>query len=292
MTDRPGDGPPAGPRDDRPDLPVGRLSEDEVIPAESATTVLVRDGDRGLEVFMLERHVETEFAGGAYVFPGGRVEPTDRGLSADRWEGLDLDDAADRMDVEPDLALGLHVAAVRETFEEAGVLLATRRGDPVTAADLAAPSFAEARVVLAARDADFDWEGWLAEEGLVLDLGALAWWSWWVTPRGVHRRYETRFFLAAAPEDQLGAHDDVETVASTWTTPEDALSAGREGRATIVYPTRRNLEALATYGSAEEALDAARRGEVDTRRTLPEIAQAPDGGIAIRHPHTGELDDP
>ncbi len=292
MTERPAADPTAGAHDDGPDLPVGRISGDEVTPVESATTVLVRDGVDGLEVFMLERHVETEFAGGAYVFPGGRVEPTDRGLPGDRWEGLDPGDAAERMDVEPDLALGLHVAAVRETFEEAGVLLARRHGDALTAADLAAPRFVEARAGLASRDTTFDWGGWLAEEGLVLDLGALAWWSWWVTPRGVHRRYETRFFLAAAPEDQLGVHDDVETVASTWTTPEEALDAGREGRSTIVYPTRRNLEALAAYGSAEEALAAARRGEVDTRRTLPEIVHLPDGGIAIRHPHTGELDEP
>jgi hypothetical protein len=144
----------------------------------------------------------------------------------------------------------------------------------------------------AARDTSWDWADWLAAEGLVLDLGALAWWSWWVTPEGVHKRYETWFFTCPVPPDQVGVHDRVETVTSRWTTPGDALRAAREGAVTIVYPTRKNLEALARYDSAADLLEATRAGRVDRRRMCPEVVRTEDGAIMVRHPFTGELDDP
>jgi 8-oxo-dGTP pyrophosphatase MutT (NUDIX family) len=273
-------------------LPVGRLSNEQVAAVPSATTVLLREAESGFEVFMLERHVETEFAGGAYVFPGGRVEEADRSLDLDRWSGLDLASVVTTMQIDEGLALGLHVAAVRETFEESGFLLASRDGSPVTSADLTSESFQAAREKLASRDESWDWAGWLEAERLVLDLGALAWWSWWVTPREVHKRFETWFFVSAVPEDQAGAHDEIETVASRWTSPDAALRAGRTGEVTIVYPTRKNLEGLAGYGSAAAVLEAARSGEVDRRRVLPEVVQQEDGGIRVRHPFTGEMEAP
>ncbi len=258
---------------------------------ESATVILVRDGEAGLEVFMLERHIDTDFAGGALVFPGGKVDDRDGSLDASRWSGLDLEASAEEMDAAPDIVLGWHVAAVRETFEEAGFLLATRDGCPVTGADLDSASFEEARGALADRDATFDLEAWLEAEDLVLDLGALVWWSWWITPHGLHRRYTTRFFLAPVPADQIGVHDDVETVSSRWLTPRAALEAGADGQFNIVYPTRHNLRALAAYGSAVEALEAARRGDVDRRPQLPEVVEE-DGQVRVRHPYTGELEAP
>lgn len=273
-------------------LPVGRLSDDRVAAMPSATTVLLRETEAGFEVFMLERHVETEFAGGAYVFPGGRVEEADRSLGSDRWSGLDLAAAATMMQIDEGLALGLHVAAVRETFEESGFLFASRDGSPVTSVDLASTSFQEAREKLSSRGENWDWAGWLDDEGLALDLGALAWWSWWVTPREVHKRFETWFFVSAVPEDQVGAHDEIETVASRWTSPDAALRAGRDGKVTIVYPTRKNLEGLAAYRSAAAVLEAARIGDIDRRRVLPEVVQDEDGSICVRHPFTGEVEAP
>lgn len=258
---------------------------------ESASVILLRDGDEGLEAFMLERHIDTDFAGGALVFPGGKVEDRDRGLDPELWSGLDVGTAADEMEATPDLALGWHVAAVRETFEEAGFLLATRDGYPVTGDDLGSASFEEARAALADRDATFDLEAWLEAEALVLDLGALAWWSWWITPHGLHRRYSTRFFLAAVPGDQIGVHDDVETVSSRWMTPRAALAAGEQGRFNVVYPTRHNLRALAAYGTAVGALEAARRGGIDRRPHLPEVVEE-DGQVRVRHPYSGELEAP
>lgn len=277
--------------EDREEQLVGEWVGETTEAVESATVILVRDGEDGLEVFMLERHIETDFAGGALVFPGGKVDDRDRQLDPALWRGLDLDATAREMDVAPDLALGWYVAAVRETFEEAGFLLATRDGEPVTAADLDSGSFEEARAALADRDATFDLEAWLEAEDLVLDLGALVWWSWWITPHGLHRRYTTRFFLAPVPTDQIGAHDDVETVSSRWLTPQAALEAGEDGRFNVVYPTRHNLRALAGYGAASEALDAARRGEVDRRPHLPEVVKEGDQ-IRVRHPYTGELEAP
>ena len=251
--------------------------------------LLVRDGSDGVEVFMLERHLRSDFAGGALVFPGGKVDPADRSLPAPQWAGIDPVAVAERMQTDPGRALALHVAAVRETFEEAGFLFARRGGDAVTARDLEVVAADRARQ--AAGRADAAWAQFLAEHGLVLDLGALAWWSWWVTPVGLHRRYDTRFFVAAVPATQEGAHDDVETTSSRWTTPAAALEDAREGRAMVIYPTRKNLEALAAFASADEAVAAARAGEVDVRRVEPEAVTLADGSIGVRHPYLGEIAD-
>ncbi|HEX2029749.1 MAG TPA: hypothetical protein VHF25_17350, partial [Nitriliruptorales bacterium] len=158
-------------------------------------------------------------------------------------------------------------------------------------ADLAQPSFVEARRRLAARGGTWDWRTWLAGEDLVLDLGQLAWWSWWLTPHGVHRRYSTRFFVAPVPADQVGAHDRVETVSSRWITPHEVLDAADMGQVTVVYPTRENLRALAAHGSAASVVAAARAGRVDLRPHLPQIVRDGDR-ILVRHPYTGELDLP
>lgn len=269
---------------------TGRLVGDTRPAVDSASILLLRDGDEGLEVFMLERHVESDFAGGAYAFPGGKLDPGDRRLSPARHRGLDAAAARGLLGVGYDQdALGLYVAAVRETFEEAGVLLATRRGQPVTARDLVQPAFADARARLAARGSTWDWHAWLATEQLVLDLDALAFWSWWVTPDGLHKRYSTRFFLAVVPPEQADAlrHDAVEATDSRWTTPSAALEDQRAGRATIVYPTRQNLAALTEHGSADAAWHAAAAGRTDRRRLQPRIVRV-DGTPMIQHPDGGE----
>lgn len=273
------------------EIPTGRVTGETTEPIESATVMLLRDAPDGLEVLMLERHVESDFAGGALVFPGGKVDDADRRLSPERWTGLDVDAAAAEMAAPPDLALGWHVAAARETFEEAGVLLAQRGGTPVGAADLAGSVVREARERVSGRGATWDWAEWLVEHDLVLDLGALAWWSWWVTPPGLHKRYETRFFVAAVPREQTGEHDAVETTSLRWTTPADALAAGRDGAATVIYPTRKNLEVLDGFPRTADAIEAARSGAVDRRRTVPEIVRE-DGEIHVRHPFTGEVEPP
>jgi 8-oxo-dGTP pyrophosphatase MutT (NUDIX family) len=274
------------------EIPTGRVVAETTEPIESASVMLLRDGTDGVEVLMLERHVESDFAGGALVFPGGKVDGADRRLPSDRWEGLDPRAVAEEMEAPRDVVLGWHVSAVRETFEEAGILLARRGGRPIAADVLAEDGVQEARRCLQQRGSSWDWSDWLADEGLVLDLAALHWWSWWVTPDGLHRRYETRFFVAEVPAGQAGEHDAVETTSLRWTTPRGALVAGREGSATVIYPTRKNLEVLAGFASAAEAIEAARTGVVDRRRTVPEIVRGEGGEIRIRHPHTGEMEPP
>ncbi len=256
---------------------------------DAATILLLRDGSDGVEVFMQQRHLDSDFVGGAYVFPGGKVDPTDRALAGHLWDGLPRD-AHELVGGATDAdALGLFAAAVRETFEEGGVLLARRDGEVPDAATLAERSFVDARERLAARGEPYDWSGWLQEQGLVLDLGALRFWSWWVTPDGPHKRYDTRFFAAAVPEGQAGAlgHDDVEMTDSLWVTATRALHEAAEGRVRIVYPTRKNLEALARFDTVEDVLRACELGHVDQRRIKP-IAIQRDGQVMVLHPDSTE----
>ena len=274
------------------DSAAGRLVDEEVPAVDSSTILLVRDrvdpnssAGSDVEVLLLERHLNSDFAGGALVFPGGKVSDADRTLSPARWQGRDLSVWQQPLGVATEAAaLGLLVAAVRETFEEVGILLASREdGSPIRADDLASDSFREARVRLASREGTEDWRGWLQEEGLVLDLDALALWSWWVTPVGQHKRFDTRFFITAAPGDQIAEQDAVEATGVTWMRPQEALEAQMRGDATIIFPTRRNLATLAEYPSAATAIEAARAGEVDQRRVLPRVVRV-EGRVMVQHP--------
>ncbi len=243
-------------------------------PALDAATVLVlRDGDGGVEVLVQERHVETDFVGGALVFPGGRVEDADRDLDEGLAAGGDLDDVAARLGTDRRGARGLLVGAAREAFEEAGILFARRDGDPVPTDLLDRPAVARAREALAARDDRGDLAALLRTLGCQLDLGAFVPYAWWVTPDGLHRRYDTRFFVAAVPAGQRdrAAADLVETTSARWMRPADALAGGEAGRFTIVFPTRRVLGRLAGAGSVGEVLTTARRAVVERRKPRMQV---------------------
>jgi len=263
-------------------------------PVDAATVLLVRDGPDGLEVFLLERHLRSDFFGGAYVFPGGKVDEPDAQVDRGCWDGVDPAVVGRRIGADPSLALGLLVAAVRETFEEAGVLLASVRSGgalrPVTTADLDSGSFVDARRRLAARGEHWDWRPWLADEGIVLDLGALHPWSWWITPEGQHRRFDTRFFVAALPEAQrdVAAHDDVEATASVWATPAAALAARERGEYQVIFPTRRNLLALQAKGSVGGVLTGAAGGTEPLQPILPVASLAADGTVMVTAPGLGD----
>lgn len=236
---------------------------------------------------MLERHLDSDFVGGAYVFPGGKVDRVDQ-LDPELWAGIDPTVEAQRMNVAPELALSLYVAAVRETYEEGGLLFASRNGRRVTGEDLDSDSFRDARRRLNSRSERFDWSDWLRQEGLVLDLGALVWWSWWVTPKGVHRRFDTRFFIAEAPDGQEAGHDEIETVHSVWTTPRGALRAAAEGRATVIFPTRKTLEQLEQHPTAADAVAWA--AQQNPPRIEPEIVEE-NGRVVVRHELFGSTDE-
>ena len=262
-------------------------SFDSVPAVDASTVIVVRDGTDGIEVLMLERHIDSDFVGGAYVFPGGKTDASDL-LHSSLWSGIDLEVESGRMAVKPQTALRLYVAAVRETFEEGGLLFATRDGVPVDGALVASPSFVEARRKLNERGSRWDWSEWLVDEGLVLDLGAVTWWSWWVTPKGVHRRFDTRFFIARAPHGQEAAHDQVETVHSVWTTPARALAAAAEGRATVIFPTRKTLEMVGKFADADEAIAWA--GRQTPPRIEPEIVKQGER-VVVHHELFGSTDE-
>lgn len=208
-------------------------------PARPASTVLLlRDAPGGLEVFMVVRHAASDFAGGALVFPGGRVDPPDLVLAGG------------------DAQRAFRLAAIRETWEECGVLLAKPGAPPAAEGAFAA--------MLAAR-------------GLVPDSDGLAHFAHWITPVPVPKRFDTHFFLAAAPDGQAALHDGHEAVDSVWIRPRDALAATEGGPYKIVFPTRMNLTRLARHDSLAEAFAAARATPVVT--VLPEMRMTPEGRV-------------
>jgi len=228
---------------------------DAIVPRDAATVMLVRDSPR-LEVFMLRRNLDSVWIAGASVFPGGAVDADDRDP---RWERRCLgwdDRRASAALGRPAGGLGFLVAAVRETFEEAGVLLAR---DPAgIGADARHDHLRAARDAINAGEHRFD--ALVLEHDLVLATDELHPVSHWITPPGGPRRYDTWFFLAAAPEGAY-LHDDAELIASAWVAPADALDAAARGEVDLIFPTRKNLELLARFDTAASALAAVAAAE-------------------------------
>ncbi len=234
--------------------------------ARAASTILIlRDGPAGLETFMVVRHHEIDFASGALVFPGGRMEAADTELA--RQSAL-FDDGVDAT------ARALRIAAIREAFEECGVLLARPAG--------------EARFVPAERASALDRTASFADlmtrEGLVPATDALVPFARWITPSFLPKRFDTHFFLALAPPDQALAHDGRETVDSIWIAPASALELNG-ARYKLLFPTERNLWKLARHANAASAIAAARATPVIT--VVPERAEV-DGGPGLRIPREAD----
>lgn len=228
-----------------------------VTPRPAATVMLVRDAPE-LEVFLLRRTPRASFVAGHYVFPGGGVDPQDADPElVARCVGLDDAAASALIGVERG-GLAWWVAAVRESFEEAGVLLACdATGAPVDVADpRAAADLRAARRALQRRELAF--ADLVAARDLRLDAGALVPFSRWVTPEVSPRRFDTWFFVAAAPAGHDYRHDDGETVASEWLTPAAALARAAAGDLPIILPTELTLGALGAFAGTAELLAAAR----------------------------------
>jgi 8-oxo-dGTP pyrophosphatase MutT (NUDIX family) len=223
----------------------------------AATVMLLRDAPGGLEVFMLRRTTNAAFAGGAYVFPGGRVDDVDSAVTLEPYcEGLDDRSASATLGVDRG-GLAFWVAAVRECFEEAGVLLGRRRsGEPLDLTN------GERHAVY---DGTLSMVDLCAQHDVLLELGSVVYVAHWVTPRGEARRFDTRFFLAAAPPDQDPLHDDGETIDSRWFAPADALAALEAGELTMMPPTIAQLHILSAHGTSQGALDAALRADPPPR---------------------------
>lgn len=206
---------------------------------------------------MLRRNPDSTFVPGAYVFPGGQVDPADAApATLARTSGLTPGVADARLGVRG--ASRFWIAAVREAFEEAGVLVARSRHDGArldgAGADHAALAADRARVLRG----EVDFAAVLDAHDAVLDLGALVPFARWITPVGAPKRYDTWFFVAAAPEGYAYEHDDDEMVASEWVHPDDALARARAGEIELIYPTIRSLLVMRRYSTAAAFLAATR----------------------------------
>ncbi|MGH9069272.1 MAG: NUDIX hydrolase, partial [Acidimicrobiales bacterium] len=251
---------------------------------DAATVMLVRDpaqgpggAERGApEVFMLRRSLTSTFVGGAYVFPGGAVDPADRSTDLERvCEGRTDADASARLGIEAG-GLAYWVAAIRECFEEAGVLVAYRR--PGELASMASPDVASrfaghrADVYTGRRSLVEVCE----EEGLRLAVDRVHYFSHWVTPVGPPRRYDTRFFVARVPGHQAAREDEGETIAHLWASPAAALDRHRRGELDMILPTIKNLEAVSRFATTDELLAAA-AGMAAVPRVAPRVVRDGDG---------------
>ena len=222
----------------------------------AATVILLREAELGFEIFMLKRTSRASFAGGMYVFPGGRVDGDDHLHKYDAIRTGPSERQAAQAEALGAEWRGYWIAGIRESFEEAGLLLAYRHGALLAYADADERSrFAAYRKPLHGRALRlFDI---CQREGLKLAVDRMHFHSRFVTPLGRPRRFDTRFFIAAAPEGQVGRHDEHETVDSVWVAPEEALSRHRDGDFGLMNVTRHQLEGLARYPSAQAAIDAA-----------------------------------
>jgi 8-oxo-dGTP pyrophosphatase MutT (NUDIX family) len=232
---------------------------------DAATVMLVRDAETAagpaLEVCMLRRHLNSDFVGGAYVFPGGKVDEADRTVVAeDACVGRSDAAASDMLGIDVG-GLAFWVAALRECFEEAGVLLAYRAGEDPGGAlvDVSEPSvrrhLASLRVEVNAGTVDF--LDACRSEGLCLAVDRVHYFSHWITPEPAPKRYDTRFFVTALPPGQIPVHDDYETTDTVWVQPAEALERARKGEFDLIFPTIKNLEAIARFTTSTELLAAA-----------------------------------
>jgi len=229
----------------------------------AATILMLRDGPEGLEVFMVVRHHQIDFASGALVFPGGKVDDGDAQVR-DRCEGAK---AAD------DIALALLVGAIREAFEECGILLARPKGGSSLVSGERLASMEHYRDRLHANELSI--RDFLEQEDLVLACDKLQPFAHWITPTMMPKRFDTHFYLAEAPSDHLAIHDGKESVDSIWISPATALEGATTGKYTIIFPTRLNVELLGESNTVASAMEMAKARDIVT--VLPWTEQREDG---------------
>ena len=250
------------------------------VPRDAATVLLLRDAPGGFEVFMVKRSGLSDVLGEAHVFPGGKIDAVDNSSAMlARIHGLAaLDTAALGEDLPVERAAGMFVAAARETFEEAGVLLAR-----CSAGDLAG-DLSAARARLNAKE---PFDAVLASIDALLDSAALVPWVRWVTPVMLAKRFDARFFLAAAPAGQEAVHDNYEATHSEWLKPRDAVMRWEQGGLQLAPATFMSLQHLAHFDSIDAAL-------ADARSRRPPVIQpvgfATDGVRCLALP--GDINHP
>lgn len=245
-------------------------------PRAAATVVMVRDGAEGLETFLVRRHGLSDVLAGAFVFPGGKVDPHDRSPGSRALFAQAATDLPARLNepgIDPDTAASLVLAAIRETFEESGVLLA--RGAEADEA---------AQAIALVRDGGLRFDQALARLSLRLDADDLLPWSRWITPRlpmVTNKRFDTRFFVAPLPPGQVARHDNLEATESVWLRPRAALQRYWDGAIDLAPPQIMTLAHLSHYPTVAHLSDARRH------RPPPLIAPEPidvDGERMVCYP--------
>ncbi len=230
----------------------------------AATILMLRDGAEGLEVFMVVRHHEIDFVPGALVFPGGKADEPD----FDPRLAAHLDGA----DPDPDRR-AMQVAAIREAYEECGILLARAEGEPGMLSGQRLAGLEDYRGQL--HSGALTMLEFVQRENLRLACDSLTHFAHWITPENLPKRFDTHFFLAIAPEDHLAVHDGHESVDSVWIQPAQALADGESGRHTVIFPTLRTIAKLGESASAAAAIAAAATNPPIA--VLPRIEQRADG---------------
>ena len=225
---------------------------DPVAVRDAATVVLLREGQAGPEVFLQHRVAGMAFAAGMTVFPGGGVDSRDADASV-AWHGPEPAQWAEWFDCSEALARALVCAAVRETFEESGVLLAGDESGVVTDTT----PYEHVRTALVSREQSL--AGFLTESGLTLRADRLRPWANWITPRGEPRRYDTRFFVAALPAGQYADGATTEAERSEWQRPADAMAAAQTGDSALMPPTWVTLSEIGEYATVSDVLATNRR---------------------------------
>ena len=235
------------------------------VPVPAATILLLRDGDAGLEVFMVKRHHQIDFVAGALVFPGGKLEKGDSDAALEPLIDCPADWTAQMR------ALG--AGAIREAFEESGILLArdARTGKLVSAERL--EQLQHYRPLLDKREAVL--AEVLETERLRLALDQLVHFAHWITPTNMPKRFDTHFFLAVSPVGHVGSHDGRESVDSIWITPGEAVSDRKKWN--VIFPTKLNLMKLDACKTVDTAIATARAAKV--LPVTPWVENGPEGQI-------------
>ncbi|MER5868341.1 NUDIX hydrolase [Streptomyces sp. NPDC002044] len=279
--------PPAGGQWYPPEWPdrIRALADGSITPVDprrAATVMLLRDTPAGPAVHMLRRRASMAFAGGAYAYPGGGVDPRDEEHQVG-WAGPSRGDWAARLGTDPATAQAIVCGAVRETFEEAGVLLAGETPDTVVG-DTTGDDWEADRAALVARELSF--AAFLDRRGLRLRSDLLGAWARWITPEFEPRRYDTWFFVAALPVGQRTRNASTEADRTVWIRPADAAAGYDKGELLMMPPTISTLRSLEPYGSAAEALGAAAAQDL-----APVLARASleDGQLVLSWPGHDEF---
>ena len=253
-----------------------------VVPRPAATVILARDTSDGIEVFMMQRTTEVAFAKGMHVFPGGGLDPTDHHPDiASLCVGLTDVHASTTLGIEQG-GLAYWIAAIRECFEEAGLLLGYRYDDElVHLNEHEALRLADLRIALAENKITF--VDVLKAEQFRVATDKIAYFSHWITMPGRPKRYDTRFFVAQAPVGQVAKQDDYETVGHRWVRPADAIEKSRLGEIDLMFPTIKTLETLSRFATVQELLEFARAPKPKQLMT-PRTGTGRDGKTEILIP--------